>query len=159
MPAEISCGELREAYEEAVKEARVLGGAFKRAGEGIRQRGYLEPQDLVFIYSWKAPAEPRARGMAVGYAFEAMERHGFDGIKKITEEAIELARASKAKESVEKLRELHGADVRVASAILTAYDPNRFAVVDWKAWEALCGEEKQNFKSEDYARYLQDVRS
>ena len=88
-----------------------------------------------------------------------MKEHGFDGIKKMTKEAIELPKADKAKESVEKLNELHGADVRVASAILTAYDPSRFAVIDWKAWKALYDrEKKEEFAPEDYVKYLQDVR-
>jgi len=154
----LSCEELRKAYEEAIKHERMLEEAFKRLGEGIREKGYLEPQDLVFIYAWKAPATDLARGTLVKLAFKAIESHGVNGIRQITEEAIELAKQDRLREVVEKLDGLHGADVRVSSAIITCYDPSRFAVVDWKAWKALYGKVKDDFTSEDYVEYLRDVR-
>jgi type II secretory pathway component PulF len=57
-----------------------------------------------------------------------------DKIKQVTKEAIELADQQKVREAIIKLTEyptkLYGVAVRVASAILTFYNPERYAVLD-----------------------------
>ena len=60
--------------------------------------------------------------------------------------------------SVRKLTELYGVKTRVASAILTFYNPEKFGVVDVKAWKALYNEAKEDFEPEDYVKYLKDIR-
>jgi len=51
-----------------------------------------------------------------------------------------------------------GVGVRVASAILTFYDPDKFGVIDRFAWKALYGMDKDDFALEDYVKYLTEIR-
>lgn len=67
-------------------------------------------------------------------------------VPRVTKEAFELANeflrdGKSAKDSLIKsialLDDLKGVDVRMATAILTFYDPQEFTVMDYRAWKAL----------------------
>ncbi|MCD6256003.1 MAG: hypothetical protein J7J44_07010 [Deltaproteobacteria bacterium] len=82
-----------------------------------------------------------------------------ESVKEITQEALKLAAEDKVKEAIEKLIMLpRGVGVRVASAILTFYDPDKFGVIDRFAWKALYGMDKDDFALEDYVKYLTEIR-
>lgn len=91
-------------------------------------------------------------------AFKCIEREDVEGIRNVTREAIELSGKDNVEESIKKLTELYGVGTRVASAILTFYDPERFGALDVNAWKALYSEERRVFEPKDYVRYLKDIR-
>lgn len=56
------------------------------------------------------------------------------------------------------LMSIPGVGIGVASSILTLSGPANFAVIDFRNWEVLYSEKKQQFTVSDYKRYLADVR-
>jgi thermostable 8-oxoguanine DNA glycosylase len=93
--------------------------------------------------------------------FEYFGREGIRCVRKIksvTEKAFNLAKGDRIEDSIRELCELHGVKPRVASAILTFYDPQRFGVMDKLAWKSLYGEDKEEFSPKDYVKYLEDIR-
>jgi len=152
----IECEKLRGSFAKAVdkEDENVLHYIEK----GIKERGYLTPPDLCYIFCWKYPASTLPRGKAVSNAFKCIRKKGLEGIIAITREAIELSKKDDIERSIEKLMELYGVSTRVASAILTFCDPDRFGVMDKNAWRALYREEKEEFEPKDYTRYLKDIR-
>lgn len=53
---------------------------------------------------------------------------------------------------------LRGVGVPVASAILALVFPEKYAVIDFRGWRQVFGEEKTTFSVSDYKRYLREVR-
>ncbi|MCZ7542258.1 MAG: hypothetical protein M5R40_01385 [Anaerolineae bacterium] len=54
---------------------------------------------------------------------------------------------------------LRGVGVPVASAVLALVFPEKYAVIDFRGWRQVFGEEKRNgFSIADYKRYLREVR-
>jgi hypothetical protein len=129
---------------------------FQYIGRGIKERGYLTPIDLFCVICWKMWNIPRALDLA----FESIIRNHEDNkdVQKITREAIELAEKGKIKEAVENLKKLYGVRVKVASAILTFYDPENYGVIDKHAWKALYGSEIDDPTPEQYCNYLRETR-
>ncbi len=56
------------------------------------------------------------------------------------------------------LSAIPGVDIGVASAILTLAYPNIYAIIDFRVWKVLYGEDKHSFSIGDYGKYLIDVR-
>ncbi len=81
--------------------------------------------DLLKIGKWKFPL--------VGF----IEQNSPESISKSTDSAFELARKGAAIEAVEELCKLNGVKTRMATAILTFYDPDHYTVLDWRAWRSL----------------------
>ena len=129
---------------------------FEDISKEIRKRGYLSPTELFYIICWKYPVQGKAN--AVNYGFESINKHGTEEIRKITSLAFKLAEEDRVKEANETLKQLYGVDVRVASAMLTFYNPEKFGTLDKLAWKALYKEIKESFHPEDYEKYLKDVR-
>jgi len=154
----LSCELLREAFRKAVREYGEDEDVLHYVGKGIKERSCLTPQDLFYIICWKAPSDEVSRGKATNNAFECIRRIGAKGIENVTKEAIKLAERDEIEKSIEKLTELHGVKTRVASAILTFYNPEKFGVMDKRAWKALYNEEKEDFEPKDYVKYLKDIR-
>ena len=108
--------------ETGEREDRLEKAAFE-AGAAIRNGDYsllnLEP-----IVRWKSE---RAVHYLVGNSSESIRR------------ALEMAAAPEAstREAVTALLALHGVDIKVASAILTAIFPERYTVMDCSVREAL----------------------
>ena len=153
----MECEKLKEFLRKAVEKYGKDENVLHHVGKGIRGRGYLIPQDLLYITCWKAPRNVGSRGKAANTAFECIRRMGVEGIENVTKQAIQLAAKGKIEESIKKFSELHGVRTRVASAILTFYNPEKFGVMDKKAWKTLYNEEKEDFEPEDYTRYLKDI--
>jgi len=53
---------------------------------------------------------------------------------------------------------LRGVEVPVASAVLAVVFPEEYAVIDFRAWRQVFGEEKSTFSIPDYKRYLGKIR-
>ena len=108
--------------ETGEREERLEHAAFE-AGAAIRNGDYslvnLEP-----IVRWKSE---RAVHYLIGNSSQSIRR------------ALEVAAAPEAstRDAVSALLELHGVDIKVASAILTAIFPQRYTVMDCSVLEAL----------------------
>ena len=80
-----------------------------------------------------------------------------ENINKITKEAFKLANEDKIKEAIEKLLELHGVGVPIASAILSMKFPDKFAIIDNRVIKRLGKNEWLKtylFSPETYEKYL-----
>jgi hypothetical protein len=88
-------------------------------------RVHLTVEQLQSVMDWKYP-----RGAGKRYA----ARNGLPRVKQHTARAFSAGTPS---EAVSDLCELVGVRVRMASAILTAFDPVRYTVLDVRAWNAL----------------------
>lgn len=53
---------------------------------------------------------------------------------------------------------LRGVGVPVASAILALVFPERYAVIDFRGWRQVFGEERTTFSVSDYKRYLREIQ-
>jgi hypothetical protein len=115
-----------------------------KAGEQIRG-GQFTRKNLETIFEWKTNGRGRSR------------------LAKNTDEeiadALRLAVEAKTDRSaIATLMGLNGIQVPVASAVLTAIDPERFTIIDFRALEALSLEQPTvtiNF----YLAYLRTCRS
>jgi hypothetical protein len=101
-------------------EEKVFSDAFHGP---IRDRRHLKLGEFVDIVRWKSPRqEPNARRNTAG------------DVEAVTRQAFQTADPRLA---TWMLCYLRAVSVRMASAILTIYDPNRFTVLDVRAWTAL----------------------
>jgi len=102
--------------------------------------------DLKWIVRWKS-------SRSIGY----FERNDRKNVEKRVSEALATNSVS---EKVDILSELDGVQVRMASAILLFVNPERFTVLDWRAWDVLhesgyLPDEMPNDPTvEDYLLYL-----
>lgn len=51
-----------------------------------------------------------------------------------------------------------GVGVPVASAVLALVFPEKYAVIDFRGWRQVFGEERTTFSVSDYRRYLREIR-
>jgi hypothetical protein len=123
-PAEADLQELAEEYwQKAGQKEQELEKAAFEAGEAIRN-GDFSLANLEAIVRWKSE---RAVQYLIGNSNEKIRR------------VLGAATAPNAntEAAVTALLELHGVDLPVASAILTAIYPERYAVLDCRVLEAL----------------------
>jgi hypothetical protein len=113
------------------------------AGRQIRSGGHNR-KNLEIIYRWKT----KGRGIS------RVSRNSDEEIA----DALHLAVIAKTERAaVAVLAGLCGVDVPVASAILTAIDPQRYTVIDFRALEAL-GQRTNNRSIDFYLTYLGECR-
>jgi len=121
---------LAEQYrrETGEREQRLENAAFE-AGAAIRN-GDFSLANLEPVVRWKSE---HAVHYLIGNSSERIRR------------ALEVAASPEASphEAIGALLALHGVDLPVASAILTAIFPERYTVMDWQVLEAL-GYPRQN---------------
>ncbi len=86
----------------------------------------LERDDFIRVVQWKARR-------AIGYA----RANDVEKVQRVTREAFGLASEGLIVKSIIELKELKGVRTRMATALLTFYDPDQFTVMDWRAWRAL----------------------
>lgn len=55
------------------------------------------------------------------------------------------------------LKALPGVGLGVASAILTLCFPDNYAIIDYRVWKVLYGEDKKTFTEGDYLKYYYDI--
>jgi thermostable 8-oxoguanine DNA glycosylase len=114
------------------------------AGKQI-QKGLYTRNNFEKIFEWKTRGRGRSR----------LSRNSDGEI----EDALRLAGSAKTDRSaVAVLLGLNGVQVPVASAILTALDPERFTIIDFRALEAL-GTKQGAITIDYYLKYLEYCRS
>jgi hypothetical protein len=134
-PAEIP--ELAKRYSFTEDDNALAAGARIRGGEYTRKQ-------LSKIFEWKTKGRGRSR----------LEGNTDSEIA----DALKLAVSAETERSaVAVLRGLQGVDVPVASAILTAIDPKRYTVIDFRALEAL-GTKRASPSVDFYVAYLNACR-
>jgi len=129
-------------YDDARYDQTVFSNTFRQP---IVRRGYMLKSELVTVVTWKAA---RQKGNAARNAAVAVED--------VTREAFAAHAPAVA---VSALSRLHGVRARMASAVLTVYDPVRYTVMDVRAWASLVRlgylEPRTHFEGADtYATYL-----
>jgi hypothetical protein len=112
---------------------------------GVRIRaGHYTRKNLMEIFEWKTKGRGRSRLLK-------------NNDQEIAD-ALMLAIAAKTdRAALAVLRGLNGVEIPVASAILTAIDPKRFTIIDFRALEAL-GIGKANITIPFYLAYLTECR-
>lgn len=113
------------------------------AGQNI-SKGDCTRVNLETIYEWKT------RGRGRGRLQQNSERDICDALKIAT-----MAQTERAAISV--LIGLDGVDVPVASAILTAINPEKYTIIDFRALQAL-GQSTKDRSVKYYLRYLSACR-
>lgn len=123
-PAEIELQQLAERYwEEAGERERQLEAAAYEAGEAIRNGEHTLP-NLEAIVRWKSE---RMVHYLIGNSSENIR----------TALVVAASPDASAEVAVNALTSLRGVDISIASAILAAIYPDRYAVLDYRALEAL----------------------
>lgn len=137
-PAEADLQELAEQYWQKIgeKEQQLEQAAFE-AGESIRNGDY-SLANLETIVRWKSER-------VVHYLIANSEAQ----IRKVL--AIAASPDTSTSDAINALTSLHGIDLPIASAILTAIEPERYTVLDFRALEAL-GHARHNV--EFYVEYV-----
>jgi hypothetical protein len=128
-----------------VADDQGVDDAALRAGRGISAGDYSR-DNLQTIFRWKTGG----RGMS------RLERNTDDEIA----DALQLAvRAAADRSAVAVLCGLNGVAVPVASAILTAINPERFTIIDFRALESLGVTDRQAYYTIDFfIHYLRFCR-
>ena len=123
-PAEMDLQQLAECYwREAGERERELEEAAFEAGEAIRSGEYTLP-NLETIVRWKSE---RVVHYLIGNSSESIR----------SALAVAASPKSSTANAVKALIALRGVDISIASAILAAIYPERYAVLDYRALEAL----------------------
>lgn len=113
---------LRE-YESRGKEDADL----ERLSKKFQRDGCIaDREDFLEIVKWKAQR-------SLGYA----RRNHVSAIREATKLAFDLAPRGQTKEALDALGRLKGVKTRMATAILTFYNHERFTVMDPNAWRSL----------------------
>lgn len=102
-------------YAEEMERIETLPSAFTEGSWSI--------EDMKWIVRWKS-------SRSIGY-FERNDRED------VTQHVNDALAADSVSEKVDILSELDGVQVRMASAILLFVNPDRFTVLDWRAWDVL----------------------
>lgn len=123
-PAELDLQQLADQYwKEAGARERELETAAYEAGESIR-KGEYTLANIETIVRWKSE---RMVHYLIGNSSEAI-RHAL---------AVAADPDASAEKAVTALVDLRGIDIGIASAILSAIHPERYAVLDYRSLEAL----------------------
>lgn len=88
---------------------------FERIHKSIKNKGKLSYNDFLRIRNFKA---------------NNFTCENDKNVKKITSKAFKLAKQDRVEEAIKELIKLHGVAIPVASAILSAKFPNKYAIID-----------------------------
>lgn len=123
-PTELELQQLADEYwQEAGERERELEAAAYEAGEAIR-KGEYTLNNVETIVRWKSE---RMVHYLIGNSSEAIR----------SALAVAASPESSTEKAVNALISLRGVDINIASAILSAIHPERYAVLDYRALEAL----------------------
>lgn len=115
---------------------------------------YLTLDEFDAILHWKL------RGQ-YGRQRERRQVNTDNVIRTVTQAALSLTHPDEDYETELRLGilcTLRGVGVPVASAILALVFPERYAVIDFRGWRQVFGEERTTFSISDYIRYLCEIR-
>jgi hypothetical protein len=118
-------------------------GKALRAGAQIRKGQYTR-SNLLAIFDWKTKGRGRSR------LYKNTDQEIADSLA-----LVFAAKTDRA--AVAVLLGLNGVQVPVASAVLTAIDPQRFTIVDFRALEAL-NVKRPNITIDFFLAYLNECR-
>ena len=116
----------------------------------IRQPFYLTAEEFEEILHWKL-------GQQIGRQRERRVGNTDELIRRVTGFALSLRHDDKSYEMELRLGvlcALRGVAVPVASAVLALVFPNEYAVIDFRVWRQLFGEDKTVFSIADYHKYM-----
>lgn len=99
---------------------------FTEVASTVASNGYMEPQDVLLVASWKTDRS---------LPCIAMNEQVLGTLATKTRDAF--ADGLGVAERVRRLRTIHGIGVGVASALLTVFRSEEFSVVDWRALQTL----------------------
>ena len=119
-----------------------------------RQPFYLTGDEFKEILAWKLRSWYRLTERSWSVNTE-------DDIRTITAKAFAVSDPDKdieADRRIRVLRKLRGVGLPVASAILALACPDDYAVIDFRVWRQVFGEDKRTFTLGDYKRYLAAIR-
>jgi hypothetical protein len=123
-PVELELQELAEQYwQDAGERERQLEAAAYEAGEAIRSGEHTLP-NLETIVRWKSE---RMVHYLIGNSNESIH----------AALAVASSAEASAEEAMNALIALRGVDISIASAVLATIYPDRYAVLDYRALEAL----------------------
>lgn len=120
-------------------------------------RGYLTYDEFFAICCWKEPRQRMRRHW---------KRNGEPVDAPVLETIIKTAlAATDERERMTALLQLHGVGIPVASAILTILEPERYGVIDVRAWQVLHRYERvatnpdgRNFTLDEWLAYIAELR-
>ncbi len=115
----------RNVLGEYVDRSHLTGEKLAATGYQYPIRSHLTVDELQQIMDWKYPP-----GKTRKYA----ESNGAEDVEAVTGKAF---READPIEMVRTLSQLKGVWVAMSSAILMAFDPLRYTVLDWRAWDTL----------------------
>lgn len=119
-----------------------------------RQPLYLTSEEFDQILRWKL------RGQ-YGRRQEKRKANTEDVIRTVTGAALSVTHPDEDYETELRLGilcSLRGVGVPVASAVLALVFPEKYAVIDFRGWRQIFGEERRTFSIADYKRYLREIR-
>ncbi len=119
-----------------------------------RRSLYLTSEEFDEILSWKL------RGQ-YGRQQQRRKANMEDVIRTVTGAALTVTHSDEEYEielRVGILCALRGVGVPVASAVLALVFPQKYAVIDFRGWRQVFGEERTTFSIPDYKKYLREVR-
>jgi hypothetical protein len=115
--------------------------------ERIQKNGYLTPLDLYAIVCWKTYSTVSAENAVV--------ENSQNEIKRVTENASAELKMGNVKGAMDTLDKLAQIGPRLASAVFTFYDPEKYGTMDHHAFRSLGWSiDEKDFNSENYERYL-----
>lgn len=138
-----------EEYAPRYAISELEGRVLQKDGPRTRTKGVMKRKAFLRVGQWK--------GLA---ALSRLERHAAEDIEFIT--SLAVSRKTPDKFRISLLRVLDGVGVPLASSLLSAVFPDRFAIMDARAADALhtAGHlESGNPARVDYAHYISIMRS
>lgn len=115
---------------------------------------YLTLAEFDEILRWKLGRQYNRRR-------KSREANTEEVIKTVTGAAFAIAHPDEEYElelRMGMLCTLRGVGVPVASAVLALVFPEKYAVIDFRGWRQVFGEEKRVFSISEYKKYLREVR-
>ena len=127
------------------------------AGDAIRARGYLTPDELYQIARWKSLRKAKLTRQNPPGFVEAVSQTALRYVAEYPQHAPHAMRLLVA---------LDGVAAATASTVLTVVDPINFGVMDIRAWQVLSRWDSQRFRRKDqgifsateFGRYLDTIR-
>jgi hypothetical protein len=149
-----SIKEIRQAWKEYEQENGKFDELFfKEVSDRFRKNGFLTPIDLYLILIWKLESFDNA----LESARAAITKNSEKEIRNITATAIKHLNDKNVEEAIRELSKLNCVKERVASAILTFYDPVNYGVMDVHAFKTLGLPE--DYSPSRYASYLKELEN
>lgn len=124
------------------------------ARKAVRPRYYLTRGELLEIAEWKLAGQ-------FGRVARHYVRLAPSTVKSVTARAFAIRLGDVDEETVARARllvSLPGVGAAVASAALTLVEPERYAVIDVRAWRRLFGDERSAFSVANYGTFMAEVR-